>query len=773
MPEMPVFSSVLPPGPRSGGVGGRMSAGSSAAAAESPFAVSLARADGGAGNDPAGQAASGTVDDAAHAATTSNRSTATGERERRPVQGATAAEDVGAETVASGAGPDDFGAPDADERSKVDAVGRNGFPWVCLFPAAVDPVAGTDAAAGSAAGMTSTGTAVTAEWAGPFQPAAAANAASGGGQAAGVDAAVVDPAAGGQAAVVDPAVGDDLGYARFRAALDGRADRGFVVAAAPGAGDEAAATPVPAGTGAAVGDPGYERFRAALAGMVNGDAAADTGAKQQTGQTDASTGGAGATDFAAASLRGLFSGRAESSGAADFAGRPAMTPQEMAALLLGANGGTPAAATAADAGAAGAAISSLEDREGSPPARSSVSSSAAAVSDFIAHVRETLSAGRRVDIASIIASVSSPGTPAVANVAAAAVGAVPAAAVGAVPAAAVGAVPAAAVGAVPAENVDAPAPSRGAEVVFRLAAGNPTAAAGGADDGNPGSGTGDGRPPAGQGDGAVSTGGLVTVTADDSDPAADRDVVKAAAVGGNPPLDPAATDGGSRLAAARLPAEPDGESTLRFRDGDAAGHQAASAPAPGQTSGLHSGVTAAAAAGPAALLANTVSSDDILEQVTVRLSRLQPGDGQVRLQLQPAELGRVDVQLTMEGHEMTARFIVQHPEVRELLYKYLDQLRDSLAVKGVEVKQVVVEVVPADRGEGTSLNADRQGGRDAFGSSGHSGGRQDDGGGRGDVPRAVVPDAEPVARRAAGGGAADNHPGGSTETRRRSLDLRI
>jgi flagellar hook-length control protein FliK len=368
------------------------------------------------------------------------------------------------------------------------------------------------------------------------------------------------------------------------------------------------------------------------------------------------------------------------------------------------------------------------------------------VTDFIARVREVASAGRsadarRIDIAAMFAAMKAPGSADVAQAGGVAAGTAPAAN--------------------PAASVDIAARSLGAEAFFRALAGNRAAAASGADDGNPGLAAGAGRTSAGGETLPVSTSGPLPAAVDDGDPAAET---------------------GDR-AAARLLTALDAEkttldaerTTLRFGDGDGLGPppQAAAPPTPGPAAGLPGGATAAAAADPAALVADTVSSDDILRQVTVRLSRLQPGDGQVRLQLQPAELGRVDVQLTMESHEMTARFIVQHPEVRELLHRHLDQLRDSLAVNGVEVKQVAVEVAPAHRGEGANLNAAHQDGRDAFGSPGHSGGRQDDGGTRGDHPRTVVADAENIAGRATAGGAADDHPEGHTATRRRSLDLRV
>jgi hypothetical protein len=384
------------------------------------------------------------------------------------------------------------------------------------------------------------------------------------------------------------------------------------------------------------------------------------------------------------------------------------------------------------------------------------------VTDFIARVRDMASAGRgagvqRIDIAAMFAAMKAPGSADVAQAGGEPAGTAPAAN--------------------PAASVDIAARSLGAEAFFRALAGNRAAAASGADDGNPGLAAGAGRTSAGGETLPVSTSGPLPAAVDDGDPAADR-----VGVVGNETSDRPATETGDR-AAARLLTALDAEkttldaerTTLRFGDGDGIGPppQAAAPPTPGPAAGLPGGATAAAAADPAALVADTVSSDDILRQVTVRLSRLQPGDGQVRLQLQPAELGRVDVQLTMESHEMTARFIVQHPEVRELLHRHLDQLRDSLAVNGVEVKQVAVEVAPAHRGEGANLNAAHQDGRDAFGSPTHSGGRQDDGSGRGDHPRAVVADAENIAGRAVVGGAADDHSGGRTATRRRSLDLRV
>lgn len=131
-------------------------------------------------------------------------------------------------------------------------------------------------------------------------------------------------------------------------------------------------------------------------------------------------------------------------------------------------------------------------------------------------------------------------------------------------------------------------------------------------------------------------------------------------------------------------------------------------------------------------------AEDILRQVAehIRPEHLRPehfklavqgGKGEVKIQLHPAELGRIDLRLTVEGGSLSARFLVQSGEVRQVLEANLGQLRQSLADQGVNVDLLNVSVA---------------GGGFAFDGGGHrfSEGRSDEGGN----PRAGRPARSPV-----------------------------
>jgi len=76
----------------------------------------------------------------------------------------------------------------------------------------------------------------------------------------------------------------------------------------------------------------------------------------------------------------------------------------------------------------------------------------------------------------------------------------------------------------------------------------------------------------------------------------------------------------------------------------------------------------------------------------------------VTIQLQPESLGKVEIKLVMEQQKLTAHFVVQHSEVRDMLLKQVSSLHDALVAKGVEVKQVAVEIAPAEKMTGMSVN---------------------------------------------------------------------
>jgi len=102
-----------------------------------------------------------------------------------------------------------------------------------------------------------------------------------------------------------------------------------------------------------------------------------------------------------------------------------------------------------------------------------------------------------------------------------------------------------------------------------------------------------------------------------------------------------------------------------------------------------------------------VTSDDLLNQVTMRLPDRHNSRQVVTIQLQPESLGKVEIKLVMEQQKLTAHFVVQHSEVRDLLLKHVSSLHDALVAKGVEVKQVAVEIAPTEKMTGMAVTVDQ------------------------------------------------------------------
>ncbi len=102
-----------------------------------------------------------------------------------------------------------------------------------------------------------------------------------------------------------------------------------------------------------------------------------------------------------------------------------------------------------------------------------------------------------------------------------------------------------------------------------------------------------------------------------------------------------------------------------------------------------------------------VTSNDILNQVTMHMPDRHDSRQAVTIQLQPESLGKVEVKLVMEHQKLTAHFMVQHSEVRDVLLKQVTTLHDALVAKGIDVKQVAVEVAPAEKAPGMAVTVDQ------------------------------------------------------------------
>jgi len=88
-----------------------------------------------------------------------------------------------------------------------------------------------------------------------------------------------------------------------------------------------------------------------------------------------------------------------------------------------------------------------------------------------------------------------------------------------------------------------------------------------------------------------------------------------------------------------------------------------------------------------------VAESQIFDQVVTHLSGSVNGEsGRMVLRLQPAELGSLRLELTVEGDRIQAHLHAQSHQVQEVLERNLPQLRNALAEQGLKIDQFQVNV---------------------------------------------------------------------------------
>lgn len=90
-------------------------------------------------------------------------------------------------------------------------------------------------------------------------------------------------------------------------------------------------------------------------------------------------------------------------------------------------------------------------------------------------------------------------------------------------------------------------------------------------------------------------------------------------------------------------------------------------------------------------IATSVSAPGWAEEVGNRIAWIaSQGRSQAELVLNPPQMGRIEVNLTLEGDQATASFASSNPVVRELLEAALPRLREVLADAGIQLGQAQV-----------------------------------------------------------------------------------
>lgn len=88
-----------------------------------------------------------------------------------------------------------------------------------------------------------------------------------------------------------------------------------------------------------------------------------------------------------------------------------------------------------------------------------------------------------------------------------------------------------------------------------------------------------------------------------------------------------------------------------------------------------------------------LSKSDILSQIHTKLTNLQDeGSSKVTIILRPENLGKIHLELVNSKEGLTAQMTTDNAQVKELLDKSLDGLRETLSSQGVNVNNVSVKV---------------------------------------------------------------------------------
>lgn len=113
-------------------------------------------------------------------------------------------------------------------------------------------------------------------------------------------------------------------------------------------------------------------------------------------------------------------------------------------------------------------------------------------------------------------------------------------------------------------------------------------------------------------------------------------------------------------------------------------------------------------------------TQEIMDQIMDYMKiQLKPGMDQLELQLHPASLGNVHIQLTSKGGEITAQFQVQNETVKAAIESQIVELKESLKDQGIKVEAVQVTVENHGfesnlwQGQGREENAASQNGKKA------------------------------------------------------------
>jgi flagellar hook-length control protein FliK len=139
------------------------------------------------------------------------------------------------------------------------------------------------------------------------------------------------------------------------------------------------------------------------------------------------------------------------------------------------------------------------------------------------------------------------------------------------------------------------------------------------------------------------------------------------------------------------------------------------------------GLTASQAPIPGAIVAGSqvpttglpIAEEKVISQVVGKLT-LTRGEGQssITMNLNPEELGRVRLELTVEGDRVRAQFHAQSQQVQEILEKHLPKLREAFENQGLKLDEVEVSSDSSQQQGGKGFYQDQRRSAPRFASQG-------------------------------------------------------
>ncbi len=99
---------------------------------------------------------------------------------------------------------------------------------------------------------------------------------------------------------------------------------------------------------------------------------------------------------------------------------------------------------------------------------------------------------------------------------------------------------------------------------------------------------------------------------------------------------------------------------------------------------------------------------DILNQINERMSSIKTSQSEkIEIILQPANLGKVNIELESVKGALTATLVADSQQVKEILEKNVDSLKNNLTSQGVNVNNVIVKVEEPNKSSHSGMNFDQ------------------------------------------------------------------